>query len=189
MAASVVVIGSSGGGRAASDQTHIQTWFKTLRRELTSAGIKVSGAVIVECASPFDSAHGQDAATLWVLGAAEPKQIIATHSSSLQEVNRLAMEASRDIVTRTILAQAVGHRNDDSNQPLPIDGLVCISCDPEGVHSPLINHARQAWLPIVGTGGSSMGHLSNIGCNVIGEWWEFFESSDDENHFEIFHLA
>ncbi|CAM9366576.1 unnamed protein product [Phaeothamnion confervicola] len=149
----VALIGSSGGGKATSGQDDPAAVVRTMRNELGRAGIALNYVQFVAARSPLDLAEESTFAELWVLDAS--RQLKRSVSGGLNAVNATASE----VHDATIAAAIRGAE---------LDGLVVISCDPGRTNQKALLAARDADVPVAGTGGSSLGEALALGVNIVG---------------------
>ncbi|CAM9702862.1 unnamed protein product [Choristocarpus tenellus] len=171
----VALVGSSGGGAATMGQFDALALLGLVRSELDAAGIKLAAVQFVSAALPLDTASAEMMASLWEMDV--NGDFIRTAQGKLEDVNKIALRKDEKI--EALLRSTTGdvsplptHPLDDcgdSVEPLPrLDGLVAISFDVHGVNRRAVEAARDMGLPVVGTGGSSLGEAIAMGCNVVG---------------------
>jgi hypothetical protein len=78
---------------------------------------------------------------------------------TLSEVNAVAATLDRQ------LARRVAGEEEGAVQ---IDGLVTVSCDVDTVNHKTIMAAARRGIPVVGTGGTSLGRMAAMGVSVVG---------------------
>lgn len=100
----------------------------------------------------LDSHSLDSSARLWILN--DQKQCICQKSGTLADVNFEATIVD-GLVAEKILAGE-------------IHALIVVSCDPLFVNKASVNAAIRKNIPLVGTGGSSVSHISCHGGNIIG---------------------
>jgi hypothetical protein len=189
----VVVIGSSGGGTATLGHTNAQDLLMTIHVELgrikeestqqiaAEAARSCHGvlyALFVSCAVSMDSVDPEkNSATLWTVGigteaeekvrtrgglqkiAADAFQVKRYCTGILKEVNQIAKELGEKYISPIILANKS-----------PIQGVICISCDPQHVNYSVLSAAAKAGLPVTGSGGTSLSAAMTIhqGLSLVG---------------------
>ena len=173
----VALIGSSGGGSAAvsSGEQIIESIQRNVRNIIPSVSnsalksadddvktprlvapiVTISDVAFVQCPSGLDfinSIQLNELTELWVMacGGSLAKKIVG----SLEIVNHaLLIEDQR--IANLILSDE-------------IDAVITISSHPEGSNKQTITAAITKNIPIIGTGGTSLSHISTMGGNVIG---------------------
>ncbi len=192
----VVVIGSSGGGTATLGHTNARDLLATIHEELkkvqatSSKGSEtvklshgVSYALFVSCDVSMDSADPEkDQATLWTVGIRTDKdvdegcsrrngeasptseaegtfQVKPYCSGILKDVNETAKTLGSNYISRFILADQT-----------TIQGVICISCDPQNVNYDILSSAAKAGIPMTGSGGTSISAAVTIhkGLSLVG---------------------
>ena len=187
----VVVIGSSGGGTATLGHTDAQDLLTTIHTELKKLPKKsqeqnhehgVELALFVSASVSMDSIDPKsDFATLWTVGidvetdanaklkdtavrvdsgsASESFRVTKYYTGLLTEVNQVAKDLGEKYIVSAILAENS-----------PIQGIICISCDPKEVNRGVLSAAAQIGLPITGSGGTSLSAAMTIhkGLSLVG---------------------
>ncbi len=153
----VAIVGSSGGGGASQAGSDVYALLLALRRELARAEIGVVAVCLVDCEAPLDFAASDTASVLWTLNE-KTQQIERAMEGTLDAVNGVAQR-----MDKRIAAMVVG------DEPVRVHGLVSISSDPDAVNMTTFLAAAKAKIPIVGTGGTSLGKAAGeMGCTVVG---------------------
>ena len=142
----IVLVGSSGG--STSRTFSVQQFAEQLA---AIRGCRLAALQLVESATPLDRADERTVAALWRLGPMAAQ--MQTAQGSLKTVNAAAARADAD------LAGAI-----DGGA---IDALVMVSADPLGCNSRALAAAIRHQLPVVGTGGASMGVAAEAGALVV----------------------
>ena len=112
---------------------------------------------LVDCSTPLDFAASQTPTVLWTFNT-ETNQVERSYEGTLEAVNERAQ-----LMDRAISRMIIG----DEKQR--VDGLISISADPEAVNQFTFLAAAKAKIPVVGTGGTSLGKAAgDLGCDVVG---------------------
>ncbi|GAB5031354.1 pts sugar transporter [Nannochloropsis oceanica] len=153
----VAIVGSSGGGGAAQSGSDVYGLLVALKRELAQCEVGLAMVQLVECSAPLDFAASQTPTVLWTVNP-QTEQIERSFNGTLDGVNERAQ-----IVDRLISRMIIG----DEKQR--IDGLISISSDPDAVNQYTFLAAAKTQIPVVGTGGTSLGKAAGeLDCNVVG---------------------
>jgi len=147
----IAVVGSSGGNLYMQGGNNPQALLKEIFTQAGSAGIEVGFVEFIGASRSMDNIPQDAPAKLYSLGS--DGSVTESEQKTLAEINEDAK--AQDI----ILAEKI--RNGE------IDGIVLMSCDPKGINLASMTAAAEKKLPCVGTGGTSMGHCQQMGCNVI----------------------
>jgi len=124
---------------------------------ISSSLLPTNKQQLVECSAPLDFAASQTPTVLWTLNP-QTKQIERSFEGTLDGVNERAQ-----LVDRLISRMIIG----DEKQR--VDGLVSISSDPDAVNQYAFLAAAKTQIPVVGTGGTSLGKAAGeLNCNVVG---------------------
>ena len=153
----VALVGSSGGSTSRSFSV------PQFAEQLAAlGGCRLAALQLVESATPLDRADERTVAALWRLG---PMAAASSHSQgalapqmqtaqgSLKTVNAAAARADSDLAGAIDLGA--------------IDALVMVSADPLGTNARALAAAIRHQLPVVGTGGASMGIAAEAGALVV----------------------
>ena len=156
----IVVVGSSGGGKANSSATEqIVECILSSLRGFSDCSIKVSQIQFITCSNGLDFAKDEWKASLFVYES-ESNTIQCKYRGNLADVNKIASEM--DICISNLVRSG------------EVDAIIAISCDPGGLHygkgvnQLTFDAAIQSSVPIVGTGGTSISYLATKAANVIG---------------------
>ena len=147
----IAIIGSSGGNLYTQGGNNPAALLKEILTQARSAGIEVGWIEFIGASSSMDNINENAKAVLYMLGA--DGVITAGPESTLREVNEQAKLQDEK------LAQMI--RDGE------IDGVMMMSCDPNGVNSESIKAMAGKKIPVVGTGGTSMAHTQKAGVKVI----------------------
>lgn len=147
----IAIIGSSGGNLYMQGGNNPQVLLKEIFTQAGSAGIEVGFIEFIGATRSMDNIPADTPAALYSL--ASDGSVHTGEQKPLTQVNEDARELDAQ------LAQLI-----ESDR---IDGIVMMSCDPNGINSTSLAAAARKGLPCVGTGGTSMGHCQKMGCNVI----------------------
>ncbi len=147
----IAIIGSSGGNLYMQGGNNPQVLLKEIFTQAGSAGIEVGFIEFIGATRSMDNIPADTPAALYSL--ASDGSVHTGEQKPLMQVNEDARELDAQ------LAQLI--------EAGRIDGIVMMSCDPNGINSTSLAAAARKGLPCVGTGGTSMGHCQKMGCNVI----------------------
>lgn len=146
------IIGSSGGNLFHSGGGDPSKLLNEIAEQCRAAGIAVEAALFVAASGSMDQTAASTTAELYEWsGGAQAFQ--RREAGPLEEVNRQAELQDAEIAA--LIEQG------------RIDGLILMSCDPLGTNRRTIEAAARRGLPIVGTGGTSMGRVKAMGANVV----------------------
>lgn len=146
----VAIIGSSGGNLYNLGGKDPHKMMEEMKVQLDSAGMILEDVSFVGAKESMDSKNNNSMANLyyWKNGI-----LLSKEEKKLVDVNIEAQEYDKYI------AEKIKNGN--------IDGLIVMSCDPEGINKNSIMAASEKQIPIVGTGGTSMATISSMGAKVI----------------------
>jgi hypothetical protein len=161
----VALIGSSGGG--ASTLSSGELIIETIRGQLKQIVSKESAIDVLDirqevdiCAAAlvisqkgFDFIDNEDDANFWVVDGPD-RGIQLDGKGPLSYVNARAKYADEKIARMIDFGQ--------------VDALISISSDPSGINKLAVEAAIVKGIPIVGTGGTSIGEIATQGGNVVG---------------------
>jgi len=147
----VAIIGSSGGNLYAQGGNNPTVLLKEIFTQAQSAGIEIGWVEFIGASSSMDTISPDAKAKLYTLG--DNGTVIAGSETTLREVNEQAKQLD------TKLAQMILDGE--------IDGVMMMSCDPNGVNSASIKAMAEKNIPVVGTGGTSMANTQKAGVKVI----------------------
>ena len=164
-----ILIGSSGGGAASFGKSEVHRLVDIIRKELSRCDrrIHLTNVLYVEHDHPLDSVtyiarQAAGTSTLWMLESSDQSQLEnmtakknPSGKASLEEINREIREYDN------ILAKRILEKDD-------IDGIIAISSDPLGTNKKVFEAAALKEIPVVVTGGTSLGKISKLGCCVVG---------------------
>ncbi|WP_080831704.1 hypothetical protein [Cohnella massiliensis] len=149
----VAIIGSSGGNLFHSGGGDPARLLGEIAEQCRSADIAVEAALFIAASGSMDyrgAASARAELYEWDGGSRAFRRAM---EGSLGEANRQAAIADAEIAGRIEEGR--------------IDGLILMSCDPLGVNRASVEAAVRRKLPIVGTGGTSMGRIKAMGANVV----------------------
>lgn len=148
----VAILGSSGGNLFHSGGGDPARLLSEIAVQCEAAGIAVEAAQFIAAQGSMDQRGSSVPAVLyeWDSGS---RTFVRGMAGGLDEVNREAARAD------AVIARAIEEGR--------IDGLILISCDPFGANRQAVAAAAARKLPIVGTGGTSMGTVKSLGANVV----------------------
>ena len=147
----IAIIGSSGGNLYTQGGNNPAVLLKEILTQIRSAGIEAGWIEFIGASSSMDNINENAKARLYMLDA--DGMITAGPESTLREINDQA-KLKDEKLAKMIL--------DDE-----IDGVMMMSCDPNGVNIESIKAMAGKKIPVVGTGGTSMAHTQKAGVNVI----------------------
>ncbi len=147
----LAVIGSSGGNLYAQGGNNPKGMMDEIFAQADSAGIEVAYIQFIGTNGTMDTISEDAPARLWTLAGKD--EVTCTEEEKLCEINEMAKENDK----------ALADRIRDGK----IDGIMLMSCDPDGVNHEALSAAAETGIPVAGTGGSSMAATQTLGCNVI----------------------
>lgn len=147
----IAIVGSSGGNLYMQGGNDPRALLNEIFIQADSADIKVKFVEFVGATRSMDNIPKDSPAILYTLS--DEGIVIQGEQRPLEQIN--------DEVKSTDLILARLINNDE------IDGLVMMSCDPNGANSASMRAAASKKIPCVGTGGASIAACQSLGCNVI----------------------
>ena len=179
----VGLVGSSGGGAATLGHLSPTSIVLQLRRELSQCDCELVSVVLVVSPTPLDYAAPDSPAELYALGLDGSLQVLAT--GTLEAINNLVRAVDRSLATETgqsasrepsleqaLLELQLNAPAVQAIDALPawcsLDGLVSISSSPTDVNKCVFESLAGLGLPVVATGGTSVGQMAAAGVNVVG---------------------
>lgn len=147
----LVIIGSSGGNLYTQGGNDPEKMIGEIFTQAASAGIEVGFVQFVGTDRTMDNISPKAPARLWTLKGKEA--VDCSEEMTLEEINGLCREKDRE------LAELI--------RTGKIDGIMLLSCDPEGVNQEALGAAAERKIPCAGTGGSSLAGTQAMGCRVI----------------------
>jgi hypothetical protein len=154
---SVAVIGTSGGGAAGEfiGPEVVETIANHLSYIQNREGVNIRAVIFIVCGKGIDFSTQSTLARLYVLNSqSESFSLVCIRNGTLASINAIALQEDSKL--------AASIKNGD------IDALISMSSDPEKINFHSCVEAIAVGIPIVGTGGKSMSHISSSGGNVIG---------------------
>lgn len=146
----IAILGSSGGNLYNLGGKQPTQLLQEIINQARSASIEVNAIQFVGASTPMDNLTANTKASLYTFSDGE---IIKGKTNSLDNINEQTEEID-EMISKMI----------DRGE---IEGLVLMSCDPKGINKKSIRSACEKKIPIVGTGGTSMADVQNMGGNVI----------------------
>lgn len=146
----LAVVGSSGGNLYTQGGNDPKKMMEEIFTQAGSAGIEISYIQFIGTNTTMDNISQDAQAALWTL---EDGRAVCGAEDTLANVNQKAAENDRE------LAQMI--RED------AIDGIMLLSCDPNGANKEALTAAAEKRIPVAGTGGTSMAAVQSMGCRVI----------------------
>lgn len=147
----IAIIGSSGGNLYMQGGNDPQALLKEIFTQAGSAGIEVGFVEFIGASRTMDNIPKDAPARIFYLG--EDGAVVCGEQKPLSDVNVDAQALDQQLAQKITAGE--------------IDGLVMMSCDPNGVNHAALTAAAAAKIPCVGTGGTSMAASQKLGCNVI----------------------
>ena len=146
----IAILGSSGGNlyNLGGKQP-----FKLLGEIITqtnSVEIIVTDVIFVGAYASMDNVNERSEARIFTM---EGKDLIENEKKLLSNVNQDVIKLD------ALLADKIRQKE--------IDGLIVMSSDPKKTNNASLNAAAEMKIPIVGTGGTSMADIQNMGGNVV----------------------
>lgn len=145
------IIGSSGGNLRSQGGDDPRAMISEVFSQAAAAGIDVAFVQLVLAQSSMDTATGETSAKLYTLDG--DGELMASRPAPLAAINKQAAETDAQIAAAIRAGE--------------VDGLMLLSCDPEGANSAAITAAVELKIPVAGTGGTSMAKVREMGANVI----------------------
>ena len=146
----IAVVGSSGGNLYNLGGKDPEKMIEEIKVQLDSAGMNLEDVEFVGAKTSMDNKNDNVLASLFYL---ENGVLLSSEEKKLPEINKDALEYDKKLAEK--IKDGI------------IDGLIVMSCDPDGINNSAILAAAEKKIPIVGTGGTSMATISAMGANVI----------------------
>lgn len=146
----IAIVGSSGGNLYSQGGNNARSLLNEIFKQADSAGIKVSFVEFVGASSSMDNISQNAKASLYTI---ENDLLEENSMESLEEINKLARELDLDLANKIRAKE--------------ISGIISMSSDPSDVNKEAFRAATELQIPVAGTGGTSMGIIQSMGCNVI----------------------
>ena len=147
----LAIVGSSGGNLYNQGGNNPTGMMKEIFLQAQSAGIEVGYIQFIGTTGSMDNISMNAKARLFTLAAG--KEVAAGEEKSLSEVNQLSADKDKELAGLIRADQ--------------IDGMMLMSCDPQGVNKEAILAAAEKQIPIAGTGGTSIAIVQSMGGRVI----------------------
>lgn len=148
----IAVLGSSGGNLYNSGGKNPKKLLGEIKKQAQSAEIEIKAILFIGANSSMDNINKKTKARLYTWDE-KSNEIGVSEEETLKNINKKATE--KDSIVSKMIKDG------------KIDGLILISCDPEGVNKSSIEAAVEKNIPIAGTGGTSMANVQSMGGNVI----------------------
>jgi hypothetical protein len=145
----IAIIGSTGGNLYLQGGLLGKDLLHSIQREVERWGYGIRAVLYLCTDRSMDAINGKSQVTLITRNL----DIREDASGELSKINQLVSRGS----------QAIG----DAIKNREIDALISISADPSGVNRSVFEAAKQANIPIVASGASSVAWMRKLGCNVI----------------------
>lgn len=147
----IAIVGSSGGNLYMQGGNDPMLLLGEIFTQALSAGIEIAFVEFIGATRSMDGISQESPARLYLLDGSG--DTACGLQKPLREVNADArMEDAR-------LAALIAEGK--------VDGLVLMSCDPNGVNAASLKAAVAAHIPCVGTGGASVAAAQKLGANLI----------------------
>jgi fructose-specific phosphotransferase system IIC component len=147
----LAILGSSGGNLYNQGGNDPVKMMSEIFTQADSAGIEVTYVQFIGTSTTMDNISMDAKAKLWTL--TEKNRIGASEEDTLAHINEMAKKNDEE------LAELIRQGE--------IDGIMLLSCDPNGVNKEALTAAAEKKIPVAGTGGTSMATTQSMGCNVI----------------------
>lgn len=147
----IAIVGSSGGNLYMQGGNDPHALLKEIFIQAASADIGVGFVEFIGATRSMDNIPKDSPASLYTLSP--DGNVTQGEQKPLNKINEDAQ------ITDAALAKLISDGE--------IDGLVLMSCDPNGANSASMRAAASKKIPCVGTGGSSIAACQKLGCNVI----------------------
>ena len=147
----IAIIGSSGGNLYNQGGSDPKKMMEEVFTQADSAGIEVAYVQFVGTSASMDNISMDAKARLWTL--ADKNTVACSEEKTLKEINELASNNDEE------LARLISDGK--------IDGIMLLSCDPQGTNRKALTAAAEKQIPCAGTGGTSMATTQSMGCRVI----------------------
>ncbi len=147
----LAVIGSSGGNLFYQGGNNPEEMLGELKAQAQVAKIKIGFVQYIQASRTMDNISLDTKAKL--IGLGENDELIASVMQALSEINNLAHKSDELLAGMIMTGE--------------IDGLILMSCDPEGANKMALKAAVTMNIPVAGTGGTSMAQVQALGGNVI----------------------
>ncbi|WP_242693960.1 PTS sugar transporter [Proteiniclasticum aestuarii] len=145
----IAIIGSSGGNLYNLGGKEPHKLLNEIIQQANSAGINVADIVFVGADMSMDKVNSTTQARLITFD----NEMVTGNYEILKTTNEKAMKADQQLAQKII-----------NNE---IDGIVVMSADPSSINKASLEAAAEKNIPIVGTGGTSMAKIQNIGANIL----------------------
>jgi hypothetical protein len=147
----IAIIGSSGGNLYAQGGNNPTVLLKEIFTQAQSAGIEIGWVEFIAASSSMDNISQNAKARLFTLD--DNGAPMAGPEATLREINEQAKQLDEKLAKMIL-----------DNE---IDGVMMMSCDPNGINAASVKAMAEKNIPVVGTGGTSMGNTQKSGVRVI----------------------
>lgn len=147
----IALVGSSGGNLYNQGGKEPPKMLGEIKTQAESAGIAFSDVVFVGANRSLDQKGPDTKGRLYTIQDQGPLE--TGEELSLEDCNKLALEADKALAERIQAGQ--------------IDGLIVLSADPDKTNHASIKAAAEKKIPVVGTGGTSLGKVQSMGSRVV----------------------
>jgi len=148
----VAIIGSSGGNLFNLGGRQPDKLLGEIIAQCQSAQLDIAAIQFIAAEESMDVAKSKTRASLYSWDPVQ-KVVISGESLTLADINQNAKREDEKLANQIRKGE--------------VDGIIVMSGDPEGVNAASIAAAAEKGIPVVGTGGTSMAHVSAKGANVI----------------------
>lgn len=146
----LAVIGSSGGNLYTQGGNDPKKMMDEIFVQAGSAGIEISYIQFISANATMDNISHDAKAGLWIL---QDGKACCIEEDTLAEINKKAGKYDNELAQRIKDGE--------------IDGVLLLSCDPQGVNRAALEAAAEKQIPAAGTGGTSMAAAQAMGCRII----------------------
>lgn len=147
----IVIIGSSGGNLFNLGGSDPVSLLKEIYTQSQAAQMNITDLQFVAASASMDHAKPSTPSSLYHQDANGNISIYS--DDTLQTVNGQALTLDQQIAEKI-----------NNNE---VDGIIAISCNPDGANQQTIQAAINKKIPIVGTGGTSMAFITSKGGHVV----------------------
>lgn len=148
----VAIIGSSGGNLFNLGGRQPDKLLDEIIAQCQSAQLNIAVIQFIAAEESMDVAKSKTRASIYSWDSVL-ECVVSSEASTLADINQLAQREDERLANLIRKGE--------------VDGIIIMSGDPEGVNAASIAAAAEKGIPIVGTGGTSMAHVSAKGANVI----------------------
>ncbi|HHU53578.1 MAG TPA: PTS sugar transporter [Clostridiaceae bacterium] len=147
----IAIVGSSGGNLYSQGGNNPQKLLGEVLTQAKAADFEVAFVEFVAATTSLDNIKEDSIVSLYTLDS--NGELILYEQGELSAINETVKELDANLAEQ-IVAQE-------------IEGLVVISADPKSNNQASAEAAKNAQIPVAGSGGSAMGVYEQMGCNVV----------------------